>query len=452
MSKDALYHSLKQRINEGEWPAGKRMPSIRKLASEACYSYHTIVSAYTRLVSEGILSASPGRGYFVTCRVGKAANSREPVCMEGDPLFRLLQSGPQYTKLGCGWLPPAWRDTQLLAKAIRRTARLEQSSLAEYGDISGYLPMRQQLCVHIKRLTRVDLRPNQILTTLGATQGLDLVTRLLIKPGDHVFVDEPGNGNLIRLIQLAGGIVIGIRRTQDGPDVNEMESHLARQRVKVFFCYSTFHNPTGGNISPHNAFKVLRLAVQHDFIVVEDDVYGDFSPSVRQTFAELDNIERVIYIGSFSKCLSASLRVGFIACSQELIEPLTRLKLLTCVAVPAFCERFVNTILTDGTYARHMKDVQQRLIKQQVQTQQSLIERGWQFDIKPQGGMFTWAYHPELSCLQPLMNTLEKQNILLMPGSAFSVTRDFQNYVRINCTHFSEKMSHFFSFINDISD
>lgn len=445
MSKDALYDSLKQRINQGEWRTGQRMPSIRKLVSEARYTYHTIVSAYTRLVSEGILAACPGRGYFVTCRVGKAANSCEPVDMDGDPLFRLLQGGPQYTKLGCGWLPPAWRDTQLLAKAIRRTARLEQSSLAEYGDISGYLPMRQQLCVHIKHLTRIDLRPNQIVTTLGATQGLDLVIRLLIKQGDHVFVDEPGNGNLIRLIQLAGGNVIGIRRTQDGPDINEMESNLAQHSVKAFFCNSTFHNPTGGNISPHNAFKVLRLAVVHDFYVVEDDVYGDFSPTVRQTFAELDNIERVIYIGSFSKCLSASLRVGYIACSQELIEPLTRLKLLTCVAVPAFCERFVNTILTDGTYARHMKDVQQRLIKQQVQTQQLLFERGWQFDITPQGGMFIWAYHPELSCLQPLMNKLEKHKILLMPGSAFSVTRNFQNHVRINCTHFSEKIGHHFS-------
>ena len=445
MSKDALYQSLKQRINDGEWPAGQRMPSIRKLALEATFTYHVIVSAYTRLVSEGILSASPGRGYFVASRVGKNANSPETECMAGDSLFRLLQGGPQYTKLGCGWLPPAWRDTQMLAKAIRRTARLEQSSLAEYGDISGYLPMRKQLCVHIKRMTRVDLQPNQILTTLGATQGLDLVTRLLIKPGDHVFVDEPGNGNLIRLIQLAGGTVIGIRRTQDGPDINEMESHLAQHSVKAFFCNSTFHNPTGGNISPHNAFKVLRLAVQHEFFVVEDDVYGDFSPAVRQTFAELDNIERVIYIGSFSKCLSASLRVGYIACSQELIEPLTRLKMLTCVAVPAFCERFVNTILTDGTYARHMKDVQQRLIKQQVLTQQLLLERGWQFDITPQGGMFIWAYHTELPCLQPLMDKLEKEKVLLMPGSAFSVTRNYQNYARINCAHFSEKLGHYFS-------
>lgn len=445
MSLNALYNSLKQRLESGEWLAGQRMPSIRKLASTSEASYHDAVTAYARLVSEGLLSTSPGRGYFVNSGASQAVSPREPACTSTDPLFRLLQAGPQYTKLGGGWLPPAWRDTELLAKAIRRTARLEQSSLAEYGDISGYLPMRKQLCVHMKRLTRIDIRPSQVLSTLGATQGLDLVARLLIKPGDHVFVDEPGNGNLIRLIQLAGGHVVGVRRTQDGPDIAEMESYLAKHTVKAFFCNSTFHNPTGSNISPHNAFKVLRLAVEHEFFVVEDDVYGDFSPTVRQTFAELDNLDRVIYIGSFSKCLSASLRVGYIACSQELIEPLTRLKLLTCVAVPAFCERFVNTILADGTYARHMQDVQQRLISQQVQTQRSLLARGWKFDIAPQGGMFIWAYHPDITDLQPFMTKLEQHRILLMPGSAFSVTRDYQRFARINCTHFSEAVEAHFS-------
>lgn len=449
MRPHSLHDQLKQRLEAGEWLPGQRMPSIRKLTAAVDCSYHDVVSCYARLVSEGVLTAVPGRGYFV------ASNTRQPgtadvgiadtpASMAGDPLFKLLQGGQHYTKLGSGWLPPAWRDTELLAKAIRRTARLEQSSLAEYGDIQGYLPMRKQLCVHLKRLTRVDARPSQLLTTLGATQALDLVARLLIKPGDHVFVDEPGNGNLIKLIQLAGGHVVGVRRTQNGPDVEDMKNHLARHKVKAFFCNSTFHNPTGGNITPHNAFSVLRLALEHDFFVVEDDVYGDFSPGVRQTFAELDNLERVIYIGSFSKCLSASLRVGYIACSADLIEPLTRLKLLTCVAVPAFCERFVNTILSDGTYARHMKDLQQRLIRQQAQTQRLLLARGWQFDITPQGGMFLWVYHPELADLQPFMHHLEQHKVLLMPGSAFAVNRDYQRHARINCTHFSDAVAEHF--------
>jgi DNA-binding transcriptional MocR family regulator len=445
MSSDAFYNVLKQRLKAGDWSSGQRMPSIRELVSGAEVSYHHVVSAYTRLVSEGMLTAHPGRGYFVSAESGQPADSREPESMIGDPLFKLLQGGPHFTKLGCGWLPPVWRDTELLAKAIRRTARLEQSSLAEYGDISGYLPLRKQLCVYVKRLTRIDIRPSQVLTTLGATQALDLVARLLIKPGDYVFIDEPGNGNLIKLIQLAGGHVVGVRRTQDGPDIAEMESYLAKHTIKAFFCNSTYHNPTGGNISPPNAFKVLRLAVEHNFLIVEDDVYGDFSPTVRQTFAELDNLERVIYIGSFSKCLSASLRVGYIACSQEFIEPLTRLKLLTCVAVPAFCERFVNTILADGTYAGHMKNLQQKLIMQQVQTQRSLLRRGWQFDIAPQSGMFVWAYHPDLPDLQHFVKKLEHEKILLMPGSAFSVTRDYQRFARINCTHFSETLEKHFA-------
>ncbi|MDM3884898.1 PLP-dependent aminotransferase family protein [Pseudomonas sp. BCRC 81390] len=446
MRPHTLHEQLKQRLEAGEWLPGQRMPSIRKLTAAVGCSYHDVVCSYARLVSEGMLTAIPGRGYFVAGssqqpRAPETSPVDTPASMASDPLFKLLQGGQHYTKLGSGWLPPAWRDTELLAKAIRRTARLEQSSLAEYGDIQGYLPMRRQLCMHLQRLTRIEARPSQLLTTLGATQALDLVARLLIKPGDRVFVDEPGNCNLIKLIQLAGGHVLGVRRTQDGPDVEDMKAQLTRHKVKAFFCNSNFHNPTGGNISPHIAFNILRLATEHDFLIVEDDVYGDFSPGVRQTLAELDNLDRVIYIGSFSKCLSASLRVGYIACSAALIEPLTRLKLLTCVAVPAFCERFVNTILSDGTYARHMKDLQQRMIRQQAQTQQLLRARGWQFDVTPQGGMFLWVYHPELADLQPFMQRLEQHKVLLMPGSAFAVSRDYQGHARINCTHFSDALA-----------
>ncbi|MBK5005826.1 aminotransferase-like domain-containing protein [Pseudomonas sp. S32] len=444
MPQHDLFEQLKQRLTAGEWLPGQRMPSIRKLTVATGGTYHEVVSSYARLVSEGLLTAVPGRGYFVATGTRPAETGEPTGDMAQDPLFKLLQGGQHFTKLGSGWLPPAWRDTELLAKAIRRTARLEQSSLAEYGDIQGYLPMRKQLCMHLGRLTRIEAHPHQLLTTLGATQALDLVARLLISPGDHVFVDEPGNGNLIKLIQLAGGHVVGIRRTADGPDLEDMKQHLARHEVKAFFCNSTFHNPTGGTISPHNAFGVLRLAVEHDFFVVEDDVYGDFSPGVRQTFAELDNLQRVIYIGSFSKCLSASLRVGYIACPPPLVAPLMRLKLLTCVAVPAFCERFVNTILSDGTYARHMNDVQQRLIHQQAHTQRVLLKHGWHFDISAQGGMFLWVSHPDLADLQPFMRRLEQQRVLLMPGTAFAVTRDYQRYTRINCTHFSDGVAELF--------
>ncbi|WP_164705183.1 GntR family transcriptional regulator, partial [Pseudomonas viridiflava] len=117
MLPDSFYDTLKQRLRAGDWSSGERLPSIRKLASSAGVSYHNVVSAYGRLVSEGLLASQPGRGYFVVHGGEPGSVWREPECTDRDPLFRLLQAGPTYTKLGCGWLPPAWRDTALLAKA-----------------------------------------------------------------------------------------------------------------------------------------------------------------------------------------------------------------------------------------------------------------------------------------------------------------------------------------------
>ncbi|MNH34936.1 hypothetical protein D3C79_955760 [compost metagenome] len=88
-----------------------------------------------------------------------------------------------------------------------------------------------------------------------------------------------------------------------------------------------------------------------------------------------------------------------------------------------------------------MQDLQQRLIRQQAQTQRLLLARGWQFDIAPQGGMFLWVNHPELADLQPFMRRLEQHDVLLMPGSAFAVSRDYQRFARINCTHFSDAVA-----------
>ncbi len=336
-------------------------------------------------------------------------------------LFRLLQAGPEYLRLGCGWLPSEWRDTEALAAGVRKTARMGQRTLTDYGDIQGHVPLRHQLAVHLRRTTRIDVPPGQLLTTVGATQALDLVIRLLVRPGDRVLVDEPCNGSLVRLVRLAGEALT------DGPP------------CRLFICNSTFHNPTGGTLSARTAFGVMKRAAEHGFLVVEDDVYGDFHPERRQTLVELSGLEHGIYIGSFSKSLSASLRIGHIVASPEIIGRLTELKLMTTVAVPGFCERFVNTILVDGSYARHMRELQRRMLKHQKQAQRRLAALGWQCATQPDGGMFLWVRHPQLEDLSAFIAALARQGILLLPGSAFAVLQDFRAWTRINVTHLTDE-------------
>lgn len=435
----SFFEDIRSRLLRGEWEKGQRLSSIRSMAGHAGVSYHTVVHAYGQLVGEGLLEAQQGRGYFVSPR-GTLSESSSLAGFPSlaDPLFRLLQAPLDRTiKLGCGWLPLPWRDTDLLARSIRRTARLSQSGLAEYGDIQGYMPLRRLLAAHLRQSIRVEAAPEQMITTLGATQALDLVARHLLVDGDKVLVDEPCNGNLIQLIRLCGGVPIGVPRSEDGPDLAVLDRLLSEHRVKAFFCNSTFHNPTGAGLAPRVAFGVLKRAVEHDFFIVEDDVYGDFYPGIRQTFAELDGLDRVIYISSFSKSLSASLRIGYIVSPLGLVEPLIRLKLLTSVAVPGFCERFVHTILTDGTYVQHVRSIQRQLATCQQVAQKMLKRLGWRFEVAPGGGMFLWVHHPDLPDLSGWIADLEKKGILLMPGSAFSVDADLRSMARINVAHFS---------------
>lgn len=293
---------LKARLTRGEWVSGQRLPSIRRMSVDSGVSLHTVVSAYGALVSEGILEVQHGKGFFVSSLLSRLGSSEavQPAQVT-DPLYKLLQAPPHVLKLGCGWLPLSWRDTEALAKAVRKTARSGRGGLVEYGDIQGYFPLRRQLSVHLRRSAQLDVSPSQILTSLGATQALDLALRLLVKPGDVVLVDEPCNGNLVKLISVHGAVPVGVPRGRDGPDIAALDRVLSIHRVKAFVCNSTYHNPTGSGMASKVAFEVLRRALAHDFFILEDDVYGDFFPGVRQTFAGLGGLDRVIYVGSFQR-------------------------------------------------------------------------------------------------------------------------------------------------------
>lgn len=205
--------ALKDAIASGQLKPGQQLPSIRRLVSDHALSYHTVVRAYERLASSGLVSVSQGRGFFVEVRPepvtlpSHAPSIRNP--SEHSAAFTRLFRSDRDMKLGCGWLPPAWRDTDALARVIRRTANFAHSSLVEYGDPLGYLPLRENLVRHLHARLGLPIAADQILTTLGATQALDLVIRALLALGDTVLVDDPCNSNLIQLLALRGVRIVG---------------------------------------------------------------------------------------------------------------------------------------------------------------------------------------------------------------------------------------------------
>lgn len=281
---DQIVDHIRSQIDDRLLRTGMRLPPIRSFAEQNEVSRFTVVEAYDRLVALGYLQSRRGSGFYVATR--QSAAPVEPRSGEvmrafdnAGVLHQSLEDAPDRLKVGVGWLPPEWLDEEGVRRNIRTLARRADTKVTSYGTPLGYRPLRDQIQIKLGELG-VAARPGQIVLTHGATQALDIVARYLLKAGDCVFVDDPGYWNLFANLRLYGVQLIGVPRTQNGPDPEALEALLAEHRPKAFFTHSVLHNPTSSNLSPANAFRVLQLAEKHDFLIVEDDV-----PTVTSTRA-----------------------------------------------------------------------------------------------------------------------------------------------------------------------
>jgi DNA-binding transcriptional MocR family regulator len=427
---------LRLRIDEHALKPGTRLPSVRRLAQQQCVSRSTVVEAYDRLIAEGTVESRRGAGFFVRTRgsapAPKPTRAAAPAPAPIDVVWLLramLRQSPASDHPGAGLLPPQWLDGELVAAAVRAVGRACAAALLGYGVPEGYLPLRQQLA---QRLAQADIgaAPEQIVTTHGVTHGIDLVARHFIAPGDTVFVEDPAWYVMFGRFAAFGARVVGVPRRLDGPDTAALANLLTRYQPKLFVVGSVLHNPTGTSISAACAHRLLQLAEQYGFALVEDDVYGDLHPGRALRLASLDQLRRVIYLGGFSKTLAANLRVGFIAAAPELAARLADLKMLTGLTTPELTERAVARILAEGQYRRHLERLRGRLDAARDRTARALEKMGARLFAEPQAGIFLWV-----DCGRDTgAITLEASaaGILCAPGSLFSPTQLPSTWMRVS--------------------
>ena len=227
------------------------------------------------------------------------------------------RQSPGSEQPGAGLLPENWLDHEMVAAAVRGVGRSRGSWILKYGAVEGYLPLREALATRLAHIG-IGAPAEQIITTAGATEAIDLVARRFLAPGDVVFVEDPAWFVMFARFAAFGARIVGVPRGADGPDIAALESLLAREKPKLFILNSVAHNPTGSCIGAANAARVLELAARHGFMIVEDDIYGDLHGRHATRLASLDDGRHVIYVGGFSKTLAANLRVGFVAAHPAL--------------------------------------------------------------------------------------------------------------------------------------
>jgi DNA-binding transcriptional MocR family regulator len=425
------------RIQEQVFRPGMRMPSVRQLATDRGVSRFTVVEAYERLVVRGHLQARRGSGFFVrepTASPAKRARSTAARSQTIDMgwLVRNMQSGiPADMAPGFGYLPPSLCGGDLIKLGLRSLAATPGLQLSHAALAQGYAPLREQIT---RKLAEIEIAatPAQILTTSGATQALDLIVRRFLRPGDSVMVGNPAWSAQLGSLAMMGVNLVGLPYTPQGPDVQALAELAATHKPKMLILNTVLHNPTSTVLSPAAAYQILRMAEAHDMIIVEDDIYADFLPSgvPASRLASLDQLKRVIYLGSFSKMLLPNIRVGFLAATADMAEALGTQKLLTSLATPEINERIVYRALTEGSYRKHCQRVHSALDELREPVFKRMESMGMRAFCRPQAGFLGW-FDTGVDTIELAALALEA-GYLLAPGALFSPQQTPGSWLRIN--------------------
>jgi len=433
--------AIRARVASRALGPGDRLPSIRSLAVTMKVSPSTVVEAYDRLAAEGLIRARRGSGFFISATalpplaLAQTEPRRAPAV---DPFFvsrQSLDADDATLMPGCGWLPPDWMPQAALRRAVRGVARGEDHILTNYGSSRGSAPLRRLLLARLSGIG-IDASPEQLLLTGSGTQAIDLICRLLLRPGDTVVVDDPCYFNFLALLRAHQAKIVGVPMMPSGPDVARFEAILAAEQPRLYITNAALHNPTGATLSLQTAHRLLNAAAAHGLTIVEDDIFADFEPEPSPRLAALDGLSRVILIGSFSKTLSASVRSGYIAARADWIEDLIDLQIATGFGGPgAFATETLARVLAAGFYRKHIDELRSRLARARRITAEKLKRIGITPWLMPRGGFQLWCSLPEGCDSAEMARTALAENIVLAPGNAFSAAQSATGMMRFNVAH-----------------
>jgi DNA-binding transcriptional MocR family regulator len=440
---EALVKRIAQAIDNGLLPAGKRLRSVRDCAEKEGVSRNTVVEAYNRLIARGYADSRPGSGYYArktNSSRGQAPAAHLSEAVDVVSLLREQLEQHYAVRVGDGRPPASWMEGSELGRHLRGVRSSTWDQLEHgYGTPWGYLPLRQTIArlLH-ERSIQTDER--QVLLTQGANHALDLIVRQLLRPGDVVLVDSPGYYPLFGKLKLAEVNMVGVPRLPDGPDLEALHELATAHRPKLFFTQSLAHNPTGSSLSLAKAHRLLQLAAQHDLQIIEDDPFADLMPASAPRLSALDQLDRVIYVSSFSKTLSAGLRVGFIAARTSTINDLCDLKMVTLVSTSDFVERAVSQLIDGGQYRRHLSRLKARLNVAQRLSLPAMERAGLRLLSPYTGGYYVWAEIPGGESEIDLVRRAAAQGIFVSPGSVFFPDRhSLRPCMRVNIAYASDE-------------
>ncbi|MEM8611081.1 MAG: PLP-dependent aminotransferase family protein [Cyanobacteria bacterium P01_H01_bin.105] len=365
-----IYNQLRWAILSGRLVSGQRLPASRALAKSLALSRTTVTQGYEQLISEGYLQTRPGAGTYVCAQLPEILLETERVDRPSETVLDIplsvygqrvnqspLRSFRESFEISFLYGHPAldlfpvelWR--KLLSKYCQTTTQWLNYAEESYG----YWPLREALASYLQRSRAVRCRPEQVIITNGSQQALSLITQLLVNPNDSVAIEEPGYRGARHIFKASGAKLLPIPLDCNGLIVDKLIEHDDIPRL--IYVTPSHQFPTGVLLSLPRRLALLQWAWKTGALIVEDDYDSEYRFGGRPmpSLQGLDGHAAVLYVGTFSKTMFPSIRLGYLVLPESLVEVFGKAKWLADRQPPALTQYALAEFITAGHLERHIR-------------------------------------------------------------------------------------------------
>ncbi len=323
--------------------------------------------------------------------------------------------------------------------SMNRIADKYGAKIYQYSTTLGLDSLREYISERYKKIWNMDISTENIIITTGSQQALDLIGKVFINENDNVLVEKPSYLGLLQAFCLYRANFIQTKLNNDGLDIDDLKNTLKTYKPKLAYLIPNFQNPTGLTYTLENRKKVFDAIKDEDMILVQDDPYGElrFEDGDRIPYIGLNQTEKNIYLGSFSKIVTPGMRLGYIIADKEIVKMLETAKQASDLHSNIFGQYLISDYLYNNDLDMHIQKIKQ-LYKSQANAMVGAMEEYFPGTVKftrPKGGMFTWVALEEGKDVLNLFNKAISKKVAFVPGHPFYVKPKTVNTLRLNYTN-----------------